>query len=163
MHYCARPSFSQERLGRLNEQTLVYSLRRSASDGRTEPLQTRLELLDLLAQLVTPPRLHKHLYCGVLAPSAELSLVRIYERLPLRCRKCGEPMRIFALVLCRPQVKRILKHIGDPEQPPMVPPAFSNPAKYSARRRLSLGAGLGHLPASSCLSASSRSLTPASV
>ncbi|MBK8167567.1 MAG: transposase [bacterium] len=72
VRYCARPPLSQERLGRLNEQTLVYSLRRPTADGRTELLLTPLELLDLLAQLVTSPRLHKPRYCGVLAPTAAL-------------------------------------------------------------------------------------------
>ena len=33
---------------------------------------TPLELLDRLAHLVTPPRIHKHRYCGVLAPNAKL-------------------------------------------------------------------------------------------
>jgi hypothetical protein len=59
-------------LGRLNEQTLIYSLRRPTADGRHELLLTPIKLLDLLAQLVTPPRLHKHRYCGVLAPNAAL-------------------------------------------------------------------------------------------
>jgi len=72
VRYCARPPLSQERLGRLNEQTLVYSLRRPTVDGRTELQLTPIELLDLLSQLVTPPRLHKHRYCGVLAPNAAL-------------------------------------------------------------------------------------------
>jgi hypothetical protein len=31
-----------------------------------------LEFLDRVASLVTPPRLHKHRYCGVLAPNARL-------------------------------------------------------------------------------------------
>ncbi|MBK7670270.1 MAG: transposase [bacterium] len=179
--YCARPPLSQDRLGRLNEQTLVYSLRRPTADGRTELLLTPIELLDLLAQLVTPPRLHKHRYCGVLAPNAALRaavtasagpagatlqlleqarasmglpsasppesdppsplsnlrraaarcwallLVRIYECLPLRCPKCGEPMRIIAFVLDEPTIERILAHIGEPTQPPAVLPARSPP------------------------------------
>ena len=181
VRYCARPPLSQERLGRLNEQTLVYSLRRPTADGRTELLLTPIELLDLLAQLVTPPRLHKHRYCGVLAPNAALReavtasagpagatlqlleqaragmglpaakpaepdppsplsnlrraaarcwallLVRIYECLPLRCPKCGEPMRIIAFVLDQPTIERILDHIGEPTQPPAVLPARSPP------------------------------------
>jgi hypothetical protein len=181
VRYCARPPLSQERLGRLNEQTLVYSLRRPTADGRTELLLTPIELLDLLAQLVTPPRLHKHRYCGVLAPHAALReavtasagpagatlqlleqarasmglpaaspaepdtpspltnlrraaarcwallLVRIHECLPLRCPKCGEPMRIIAFVLDRPVIERILEHIGEPTQPPAVLPARSPP------------------------------------
>ena len=41
-------------------------------DGRTELVLTPLELLDRLSKLVTPPRIHKHRYCGVLAPNAKL-------------------------------------------------------------------------------------------
>ena len=33
---------------------------------------TPLELLDRLSKLITPPRVHKHRYCGVLAPNAKL-------------------------------------------------------------------------------------------
>ncbi|MBK6735582.1 MAG: transposase [bacterium] len=178
---CARPPLSQERLGRLNEQTLVYSLRRPTVDGRTELQLSSLELLDLLAQLVTPPRLRKHRYCGVLAPNAALReavtasagpagvtlqlleqarasmglpsaspaepnppsplsplrraaarcwallLVRIYECLPLRCPKCGDPMRTIAFVLDRTTIERILTHIGEPTQAPAVMPARSPP------------------------------------
>ena len=72
VRYCARPPLSQERLGRLNQDTLVYHLRKPTVDGRTELVLTPLELLDHLAQLVTPPRVHKHRYCGVLAPNAKL-------------------------------------------------------------------------------------------
>jgi hypothetical protein len=180
VRYCARPPLSQERLGRLNADTLVYSLRRPTVDGRNELLLTPEELLDLLSQLVTPPRLHKHRFCGVLAPNAALReavtssagpagatlqllekareqmglpapsaepteaepnpdfrrrlarcwallLARIYECLPLRCPKCGEPMRIIAFVLDAPTIERILDHIGEPTHPPPVLPARSPP------------------------------------
>ena len=40
--------------------------------GRTELILTPLELLDRLAHLISPPRIHKHRYCGVLAPNARL-------------------------------------------------------------------------------------------
>ena len=72
VRYCARPPLSQERLGRLNAETLVYGLRKPTLDGRTELVLTPLELLDRLAKLITPPRIHKHRYCGVLAPNARL-------------------------------------------------------------------------------------------
>jgi hypothetical protein len=72
VRYCARPPLSQQRLGRLNAETLLYSLRRPTPAGRTELILTPLQLLDRLAHLVTPPRLHKHRYCGVLAPNAKL-------------------------------------------------------------------------------------------
>ena len=72
VRYCARPPLSQERLGRLNDETLVYSLRKPTMGGRTELVLTPLELLDRLSKLITPPRIHKHRYCGVLAPNAKL-------------------------------------------------------------------------------------------
>jgi hypothetical protein len=72
VRYCARPPLSQERLGRLNAESLVYNLRKPTLDGRTELILTPLQLLDRLSQLITPPRLHKHRYCGVLAPNAKL-------------------------------------------------------------------------------------------
>jgi len=72
VRYCARPPLSQERLGRFDDERLVYSLRKPTLDGRTELFLTPLELLDRLAHLVTPPRVHKHRYCGVLAPNARL-------------------------------------------------------------------------------------------
>ena len=60
VRYCARPPLSQERLGRLNQEQLVYHLRKPTADGRTELVLSPLELLDHLAQFVTPPRVHKH-------------------------------------------------------------------------------------------------------
>jgi len=176
--YCARPPLSQERLGRLDDQMLVYSLRKATVDGRTELYLTPLELLDRLAQLITPPRIHKHRYCGVLAPNARLRgaviesagpagatlqvlqqarekmglpevdpsdtgptsgirrnaarcwallLARIYECLPLRCPRCGEPMRNIAFILELPVIERVLTHIGEPSAPPSVLPARAPP------------------------------------
>jgi hypothetical protein len=43
---------SQERLGRLNAETLVYNLRKPTVDGRRELILTLHELLDRLVQLV---------------------------------------------------------------------------------------------------------------
>ena len=72
VRYCARPALSQERLGRVSDEMLVYSLKKPTSDGRTELYLTPLELLDRLSKLITPPRVHKHRYCGVIAPNAKL-------------------------------------------------------------------------------------------
>jgi hypothetical protein len=183
VRYCARPPLAQERLGRIDDQHLLYRLRKPTLDGRTELILTPLELLDRLAHLVTPPRIHKHRYCGVLAPNAKLRraiiasagpaaatllvlqqarqkmalpkaesatsgqtarplsaddrefrtaagriaahcwallLARIFECLPLLCPHCGEPMRIIAFVLEPPVIQRILAHIGEPTEAPMV-------------------------------------------
>lgn len=72
VRYCARPALSQERLGRVSDEMLVYSLKKPTIDGRTEIYLTPLELLDRLSKLITPPRVHKHRYCGILAPNANL-------------------------------------------------------------------------------------------
>jgi len=73
LRYCARPPFAG---GRLRwgpaRQHLVYSLSRPAPDGSRSILLEPLELLDRLALLVVPPRIHRHRYCGVLAPNARL-------------------------------------------------------------------------------------------
>jgi len=41
-------------------------------------------------------------------------LARIYECLPLMCRRCGKPMKIIAFILDPPVIERILKHLGEP-------------------------------------------------
>jgi len=185
VRYCARPPLSQERLGRLDDERLIYSLRKPTLDGRSELILTSLELLDRLARLVTPPRIHKHRYCGVLALNARLRravtasagpagatvqllqearrkmglpeteaaaeptgsddekprhgirlaaarcwallLARIYECLPLRCPKCGAPMRIITFVLDPPVIESILTHLGEPTTAPVVMPARAPP------------------------------------
>ena len=72
VRYCARPPLASGRLGRLNADTLVYRLRRPLLDGRTEILLRPVDLLARLVDLLTPPRKHRHRYCGVLAPAARL-------------------------------------------------------------------------------------------
>jgi hypothetical protein len=105
--YCTRPPLSQERFGRPNDELLVYNLRRPTADGRTELLLTPEELMDRLAQLVIPPRIHKHRYCGVLAPNARL------------CQA--------VVVSARPVIERILARFGEPTRLPAVLPARSPP------------------------------------
>ncbi len=51
---------------------LVYHLPKPGPDGRTDLTLTPLELIDRLAALIPPPRLHRHRYHGVLAPNAPL-------------------------------------------------------------------------------------------
>ncbi len=68
--YCARPPFSSGRLGRLDEQNLVYNLPRPTPDGRSALVMDPLQLLTRLAALIPPPRTHLVRYFGVLAPNA---------------------------------------------------------------------------------------------
>ena len=86
LRYCARPPFALERLhapagiASLSSNDshqrwgtlLVYRLPKPTPDGRTELQLTPLELLERLALLIPPPRVHRHRYHGVLAPNAKL-------------------------------------------------------------------------------------------
>ncbi len=80
LRYCARPPFALERLHApagiaslaSNDSRLVYRLPRPTPDGRTELRFSPLELLERLARLIPPPRVHRHRYHGVLAPNATL-------------------------------------------------------------------------------------------
>ena len=56
-----------------------------------------------------------------------LLLTRIYECLPLQCPRCGQTMRIIAFVMDPPVIERILRHVGEPTEPPAILPARSPP------------------------------------
>ena len=60
LRYCARPPFALERLEQLGEDQLVYRFAKPLPDGRTELRLTPLELIERLAALIPPPRLHRH-------------------------------------------------------------------------------------------------------
>ena len=77
LRYCARPLFAMDRLKQRGAD-LVYR----CGKVHTEPMQsdkysgelvlTPLELINRIAQLVPPPRTHRHRYYGVLAPNSPL-------------------------------------------------------------------------------------------
>jgi hypothetical protein len=70
--YCARPPFALERLESIRgrEEAFVYRLPKALPDGKTQLRLTPLELLDRLAALIPPPRVHRRSSHGVLAPNA---------------------------------------------------------------------------------------------
>jgi len=69
LRYCARPIFASCRLEKEGER-LKYVLSKA---GRTKELYLKpFELLDRLALLIPPPRRHRHMYHGVLAPNSPL-------------------------------------------------------------------------------------------
>jgi hypothetical protein len=70
LRYCARPPFALERLAQAEGQALIYRLPKALPDGKTQLRLAPLELLDRLAAIIPPPRLHRHRYHGVLAPNA---------------------------------------------------------------------------------------------
>jgi hypothetical protein len=90
LRYCARPPFAMERLRKAGSE-LAYrcakqhsepgsdrryqrNAKRGAKHGaQADELHLRpLELIARLAALVPPPRVHRHLYYGVLAPNSRL-------------------------------------------------------------------------------------------
>jgi hypothetical protein len=69
--YIARPPVSTERLSQLPDGRLLYRLKRRWRDGTTHVVFERIELVEKLAAIVPPPRIHMVRYFGVLAPRAE--------------------------------------------------------------------------------------------
>jgi hypothetical protein len=72
LRYCARPPFALDRLRELDPERLLYEGTKPGPGGSGPLLLTPLELLDRLAALVPPPRIHRHRYFGVLAPHSPL-------------------------------------------------------------------------------------------
>ncbi len=147
IRYRVRPPFALERLhlarGRFDQ--VLYVLPRSDLAGRTALGLSALELLDRLAKILPPPRLHRHRYHGVFAPNAPLRplvterahqdnalaaqnpatsapalLARIYETFPLTCPTCAAPSTLIAVLTDPEPIAQILAHIGEPSSPPRL-------------------------------------------
>jgi hypothetical protein len=79
LRYCARPPFAMDRL-RKEGAALVYRCAKQHSEPARdkrgvkvdELTLTPLELIERIAALVPPPRIHRHRYFGVLAPNSPL-------------------------------------------------------------------------------------------
>jgi len=67
-----RPPFALERLEANDDEHLRYHFSKPQVDGTTELRITPLELINRIAALVLPPRVHRHRYHGVLAPNSPL-------------------------------------------------------------------------------------------
>ena len=72
LRYGARPPFALDRLREIDPDHLLYASTKQGPGGNGPQLLTPLELLDRLAALVPPPRIHRHRYFGVLAPNSAL-------------------------------------------------------------------------------------------
>ena len=72
LRYCARPPFALDRLEAVDDAHLRYHLSKPQPDATTELSLSPLELIDRIAALVPPPRVHRHRYHGVLAPNSPL-------------------------------------------------------------------------------------------
>ena len=74
IRYCARPPFALDRLHIVDDRSdqILYRLPGPDPSGRTALRLSALELLDRLAKILPPPRIHRHRYHGVFAPNAPL-------------------------------------------------------------------------------------------
>jgi len=68
LRYWARPAFALERPEQLGDNRLVYRLPKPLPDWRTQLSLAPMELINRLAVLIPPSRLHRHRYHQVLAP-----------------------------------------------------------------------------------------------
>jgi hypothetical protein len=77
LRYCAGAPFALDRLRELDPERLLYESTKPGPGGNGRLLLlTPLELLDRLAALVPPQRIHRHRYFGVLAPHSPLRSAR---------------------------------------------------------------------------------------
>ncbi|MGH7186023.1 MAG: transposase, partial [Pseudomonadota bacterium] len=72
LRYGARPPFALERLRQRDAEHLIYENTRPGPGGSGPQILTPLQLIDRLAALIPPPRVHRHRYYGVLAPNSRL-------------------------------------------------------------------------------------------
>lgn len=166
LRYCARPAFALERLREIDAEHLVYESVKPGPKGSVSQILTPMQLLDRLAALIPPPRVHRHRYYGALAPNSPqraavtalavgpaeekpkpaqsdeknasaiskamrytwaMLIARIYEVFPLICPHCGGEMRIIAFINEPGEVKKILRHLGEPTEPPVIAKARDPP------------------------------------
>ena len=79
LRYCARPPFAMDRLRKAGAELVYRCAKQHSEPGGDKPgakvdelTLTPLELIDRIAALVPPPRIHRHRYFGVLAPNSPL-------------------------------------------------------------------------------------------
>ncbi len=54
-------------------------------------------------------------------------MARIFEFFPLSCPKCTHPMRIISFIQDRDAIRKILTHLDEPFEPPIIAPARGPP------------------------------------
>ncbi|MCE7939927.1 MAG: IS91 family transposase [Chloroflexi bacterium CFX6] len=108
LRYCTRPPFALDRLRERDPEHLLYESAKPGPGGNGPQILTPLQLLDRLAVLVPPPRVHRHRYFGVLAPNS-----------PLRA----------AVTALAPGATTAPP--APPPEPPTVEPAYRRAARYA--------------------------------
>jgi len=178
LRYCARPPFALERLSVMRGEDgriacVRYVLPRHKAANWVGPGRGRkstrpgasgvvelspFEFLDRLADLVPPPRKHRHRYHGVYAvgghaadgdatchgcdscdklPSHDTSriawaklMARVGEEFPLECPGCGGDIRLIAFITDPGPIRKVLTHLGEALEPPPVSPARGPPTDW---------------------------------
>ena len=72
IRYCSRPPFSGSRLRTEADGKLLYIPPKPGTRGKCLLSLTPMELIERVAQLIPPPRKHRHHYHGVFAPNSPL-------------------------------------------------------------------------------------------
>ncbi len=153
IRYTARGALALERLHQEANGDLVYSFTRPWSDGTMGIKLSPLELLEKLAALVPPPRVHQVRYGGCLAPHSKLRdviiptarqqgvsepkaastasgwgwarlLQRVFGLDMATCPVCQQgSLRIIAAITHAPVIRKILCHLKLSAEPPLIAPA----------------------------------------
>jgi Putative transposase len=152
LRYRARPPFALERLQQIGDNQLFYRLPQPRPDGSTQLRLTPLELIERLAALIPPPRMHRHRYHGVhpirhcarrsplwrgrqARPPAHRCQPAIPRSPPCArrlalCGRCCLPASTRSspcAARCAGPRCALLTHLGEPTTPPEVAPARGPP------------------------------------
>ena len=140
VRYVRRPALASERLSLDERGRVLLELRHPWRDGTTHLVFEPLVFLERLAALVPHPREHLLTYHGVLAPppgaisSCRRSPTKARASSPRACRrpilpapKPGPRRRLIALITDPPVLRKILRHLGLPAEPPALAPPRSPP------------------------------------
>jgi hypothetical protein len=151
---------SLERLEQDANGDLIYTFTKPWSDGTCGIKLSPLELLEKLAALVPPPRVHQVRYGGCLAPHSKLRAVitrtprqqgvpetaspvssrwgwarllkRVFTIDRERCPRCQQgTLRIIAAITSRPIVRQILCHLNLAAEPPPRAPARLSQERFA--------------------------------
>lgn len=160
IRYTARGAISLERLAENTHGDLLYTFTRPWSDGTMGIKLSPLELLEKLAALVPPPRVHQVRYAGCLAAHSNLRrsitptprqqgidpaarpvssrwgwarlLKRVFAIDLERCPRCHQgALQIIAAITWRPVIRRILGHLKLAADPPPFSPARLEQGRFA--------------------------------
>jgi hypothetical protein len=117
IRYTARGATSLERLAENPHGDLLYTFTRAWSDGTTGIKLSSLELLEKLAALVPPPRVHQVRYAGCLAAHRKLRGAITPTPRQQGIEAQASPA---SSISSRPLMRRILRHLKLAADPPPI-------------------------------------------